>query len=127
MDAGDWLILARRSESDGDTDVVEDVEDGVGGWLDCGVLNAPVLCRCSFSKSSCSSLGRRGGEGPLPKGGRGGVLRWGVVVLKNAKAVVMGVRRWRWERWRGRRVRAVRCIVVGVGCTMRCVYVCKSE
>jgi hypothetical protein len=28
-----------------------------------GVLNAPVDCSCSFSKSSCSSLGRRGGDG----------------------------------------------------------------
>lgn len=32
---------------------------------DCfGVLNAPVDCCWSFSKISCSSLGRRGGAGP---------------------------------------------------------------
>lgn len=29
-----------------------------------GVLNAPVDCCCSFSKISCSSFGRRGGDGP---------------------------------------------------------------
>lgn len=28
------------------------------------MLNAPVDCCCSFSKISCSSLGRRGGDGP---------------------------------------------------------------
>lgn len=36
--------------------------------LPLGVLKAPVLCFCSFSKISCSSLGRRGGEGPEPNG-----------------------------------------------------------
>lgn len=41
-ECGDWLIL--------------------GGAR--GVENAPVDCFCSCSKISCSSLGRRGGEGP---------------------------------------------------------------
>jgi hypothetical protein len=31
--------------------------------LERGVLKAPVDCSCSFSKISCSSLGRRGGPG----------------------------------------------------------------
>lgn len=84
---------------------------GVGGER--GVLKAPVLCFCSASKSSCSSLGRRGGEGPLPKGGA--ELRCEAEVLRGAAAV--GALReagvccaMRRERWRGRRVRA-RCIV----------------
>ena len=34
-----------------------------------GVLKAPVEERWSFSKSSCSSFGRRGGAGPEEKGG----------------------------------------------------------
>jgi len=32
-----------------------------------GVLKAPVLCFCSFSKISCSSFGRRGGAGLVLK------------------------------------------------------------
>lgn len=47
-------------------------EVGVGGAdsasISRGVLKAPVLCFCSFSNSSCSSLGRRGGAGPEPNG-----------------------------------------------------------
>ena len=35
----------------------------VGEVLERGVLKAPVDCSCSFSKISCSSLGRRGGAG----------------------------------------------------------------
>jgi hypothetical protein len=60
----------------------------VGVSMSLGVLKAPVLCFCSFSKSSCSSLGRRGGAGPEPKG----ACAYRVEMLK--------VRR---ESWRGRR------------------------
>ena len=42
----------------------EDVGVGVGEAEVRGVLNAPVDCFWSFSKSSCSSFGRRGGAGP---------------------------------------------------------------
>lgn len=34
-----------------------------------GVLNAPVDERCNCSYNSWSSLGRRGGAGPVAKGG----------------------------------------------------------
>lgn len=34
-----------------------------------GVLNAPVDERCNCSYSAWSSLGRRGGAGPVAKGG----------------------------------------------------------
>lgn len=45
------------------------LDDGAASSsLPIGVLKAPVLCFCSFSKISCSSLGRRGGEGPEPNG-----------------------------------------------------------
>lgn len=119
------MILARILNGEEET-VVEGEEEGEEAPLGSaarGVLNAPVLWRWSFSKISCSSFGRRGGEGPLPKGGGGGALlllllllwRWEGDVLKNAEAawVDVGVRRHR-ERWRGRRVRAVRCIFDGI-------------
>ena len=60
----------------------------VGVSMSLGVLKAPVLCFCSFSKSSCSSLGRRGGAGPEPKGACA------------CRAEMLNVRR---ESWRGRR------------------------
>jgi hypothetical protein len=72
-ESGDWLICMRMlGLVEGD------------GW---GVEKAPVLCFCSFSKSSCSSLGRRGGAGPDLKD-----VEWRAEMLK--------VRR---ESWRGRR------------------------
>ncbi len=43
-----------------------------------GVLNAPVDERCSCSYSAWSSLGRRGGAGPVAKGG--GLQTWEVEV-----------------------------------------------
>jgi len=62
-DAGDWFICDR------------------GDWFICGlnteeagvlgVLKAPVEARCRRSNSSCSFGGRRGGEGPVAKAGRG--------------------------------------------------------
>lgn len=55
-----------------------------------GVLNAPVDWRWSFSKSSCSSFGRRGGEGPGDQAER-------------EVRVVLKVRRERWS-WEGRRL-----------------------
>jgi hypothetical protein len=61
----------------------------VGVSMSLGVLKAPVLCFWSFSKSSCSSLGRRGGAGPEPKGACA------------YRVEVLNVRR---ESWRGRRV-----------------------
>ena len=61
------MILARTSSGDVDDTVVPELGvAGVGGER--GVLKAPVLCFCSFSNSSCSSLGRRGGAGPEPNG-----------------------------------------------------------
>jgi hypothetical protein len=71
----------------------------VGVSMSLGVLKAPVLWRCSFSKISWSSLGRRGGAGPDPKG----ACAWWVEVLK--------VRR---ESWRGRRA-MVRIVAAMVG------------
>ena len=70
----------------------------VGVSMSFGVLKAPVLCFCSFSKISWSSLGRRGGAGPEPKG----ACACRVEMLK--------VRR---ESWRGRRatVRIVAAMV----------------
>lgn len=48
---GDWFICARTF--------------GVSvGFSGIGVLKAPVLAFWSFSNSSCSSFGRRGGAGP---------------------------------------------------------------
>lgn len=38
------------------------------------MLNAPVDERCRRSYSSCSLGGRRGGEGPVEKAGRRGVV-----------------------------------------------------
>jgi hypothetical protein len=72
-----------------DADVNVDV-DGVAVVSCLGWLNAPVLCFCSFSKSSCSSFGSLGGAGPRSKTeeGRSGVVLKGRVV------------RVRGERWR---------------------------
>lgn len=99
-ESGDWLICGLESC---------DVESEWGDWLICGRvgceadavgveggasrgwLNAPVLCFCNFSNTSCSSLGRRGGAGPDLKD----VVR-GVDVLKARR-----------ERRRGRRARDV--------------------
>ncbi len=60
LESGDWLIR--------------------GGVLRCdaGVENAPVDCRCRASKSSCSSFGSRGGEGPVRKGSSAGGEGWGL-------------------------------------------------
>ena len=61
--AGDWLTC----------DLEEDGDPPVGGAgpvaevSDRGVLKAPVDWCCRRSKISCSSLGRRGGEGPGEK------------------------------------------------------------
>ena len=49
-ESGDWLICMRIF--------------GLAVGASRGVEKAPVDCFCSFSKSSCSSLGRRGGAGP---------------------------------------------------------------
>jgi hypothetical protein len=75
------------------------VEDGVEEGEDSGVLKAPVLCCCSFSKSSCSSFGRRGGAGPLPN-----EVVWRVEMLK------LRIESARRERRRGKPVIAP-CIV----------------
>lgn len=71
-------MRARRSESEG-------VAEGVGSGR--GVLKAPVDCCWSFSKTSWSSFGRRGGEGE----GDQEVEREGVVES--------------WRRWRRESVR----------------------
>jgi hypothetical protein len=75
LESGDWFIrggclIAEAGESR-------------------GVENAPVDWRWRDSKSSCSSFGRRGGEGPLPKerSGDWGKRWWGVVEM----------RRWRFK------------------------------
>lgn len=47
-----------------------------------GVLKAPVDCSWSFSKISCSSLGRRGGEGEGVQEDR---LVWDVVKARRKK------------------------------------------
>jgi hypothetical protein len=86
-ESGDWLICILRPGSRlEDVDVVEVCgEDDVGVigeesgiWFiptpdgastsSFGVLKAPVLFFCSFSNSSWSSFGRRGGAGPEPNG-----------------------------------------------------------
>jgi hypothetical protein len=54
-ESGDWLMRTWISGFD----------VNVGGLAsERGVLNAPVLAFCSFSNSSWSPLGRRGGAGP---------------------------------------------------------------
>jgi hypothetical protein len=65
-----------------------------------GCENAPVDSRCSCSKRSCSSLGRRGGAGP-PK----------VLAL-------------RYSVWR-QRARGVRTRWTAARCIVECVYVCS--
>lgn len=72
-------------------DVDVDVESSTGR----GVLNAPVLAFWSFSNISCSSFGRRGGEGPRLKG-EGGERRVVVVLRGRVRCRARG---------RGRRAR----------------------
>lgn len=81
VESGLWFIRIRTSDG-----------DGVG--VSRGVLNAPVLCFWSFSKSSCSSRGRRGGAGPVLKD-----VAWRVEVVKRRER--MWGRRW------GRRLRDI--------------------
>lgn len=69
------------------------VEFGAGG-SGRGWLNAPVLAFCNFSKSACSSFGRRGGAGLRLKG-----------EAAKARAEEVIVRR---ESWRGTRAAMVR-------------------
>ena len=61
--------------------------DASGDWVifggDRGVENAPVDSRWSDSKSSCSSLGRRSGDGELNGGGWLAEMRR---VAENARA-----------------------------------------
>lgn len=94
-ESGDWLICMRRFG----------VEDGVcssasDDGSSRGVLNAPVLWRCRRSKSSCSSLGRRGGAGPFLKGDW---EAWGREVVRERR-----------ESGRGRRRIARRIVVDGI-------------
>lgn len=73
-----------------------------GDWFICGgdrwrgVENAPVDWRCSVSKSSCSSFGRRGGEGP----GRKGRVGAAAAAAADVGDVVEKGRWWRWRLWR---------------------------
>jgi hypothetical protein len=73
------------------------LEVGAGaGDSDLGVLKAPVLCFCSFSKISCSSFGRRGGAG----------------LVLNEVARGRHVLKARRERRRGKRLRFCAAIVM---------------
>ena len=83
-ESGDWLICMREGA-------------GSSGF---GWEKAPVDCFCSFSKSSWSSFGRRGGEGP-PN------MEEVEVEVLNAAA--------RRESWRGRWVMVRSIVVVIVG------------
>lgn len=97
-ESGDWFIWGRDEEDWDEVDVAE-----AGDWLMEGVgrgcMNAPVDSFWSFSKRSCSSFGRRGGEGPP------NAVDWCAVLVLNAAA--------RRDSWRGRWV-MVRSIVVCV-------------
>jgi hypothetical protein len=76
-----------------------------------GCEKAPVDCFCSFSKSSCSSLGRRGGAGPPKREDE-----WAGEVL-NVRA--------RGARWRGMEVivRSMVVCVVSMGVCARSIDV----
>ena len=63
-ESGDWLICMRIFALDNGAAAAA----AASSSFPLGVLKAPVLCFCSFSNISCSSLGRRGGEGPEPNG-----------------------------------------------------------
>lgn len=73
-----------------------------GDWLifgaDRGVLKAPVDCFWRFSKISCSSFGRRGGEGPFPNW----LLASSLLTCRVVENVRVG--RKGWERLRRRMV-----------------------
>lgn len=94
VESGDWLICMRiLGFADEAVAVVS---------MSRGCEKAPVDAFCSFSKSSCSFLGRRGGAGPRLK-----EEVWRVDVVKARR-----------ERRRGRRD-----VIVYVGVIM-CLCVC---
>jgi len=90
-----------------------------GDWLTLGVLKAPVDCRWSRSKISCSSLGRRGGAGALANG-CGGLLLPSAALLRvvhESARSCRGAIAMRLEKARvnGRRVDAI--AIISCGCS----------
>lgn len=90
VESGDWLMRARMSE--GEIDVGDESGDWFTLGVERGVEKAPVDCRWRRSKISCSSFGRRGGDGP-PKGE--GVFCWRMDVVKARRDSRRGRRRAR--------------------------------
>jgi hypothetical protein len=62
-------LICGRGRDDGIEGELDEL-DGVDTSDERGVLKAPVDKRWSFSNSSCSLGGRRGGAGPVEKAGR---------------------------------------------------------